>query len=132
MAKNEVYKVGATLSAPVANGTVAGTPLRLGVLNAVAQTDEAGTTAQVGNVVMQTGGIGNAEGYTSVKFDGVWNLPVTGALTYGAIVYIKSDGTLTATSTGNFVFGAAVSVTGTGTNNALVKILQPAQTAASA
>lgn len=52
----------------------------------------------------------------TVWLDGSYDVPVTGAVTEGGIVYIKaSDNTLTATRTGNFEFGVANAAKGTGT-----------------
>lgn len=136
MALNEVFREGNHLSAPVDDSVRSGQPLRIGILNAVAETDAGGATntSQVYDGVAQpTGGVGNKVGFTSVSHVGVWRLDVTGALAgYGTPVYIKPDGTLTATATGNFLFGAAIRAKGTGTGPAIVKILQPGQVTASA
>lgn len=136
MATNEVFKEGNHLSAPVPDGTRAGTPLRIGILNAVAETDAGGSTDsrnRINGVDQPTGGVGNAPGFTSTSQEGVWRVPVTGALAgFGTAVYIKADGTLTATAAGNFLWGAAIRAKGTGTGDAIVKILQPGQTTASA
>ena len=136
MAHNEVFKQGNHLSAPVAATVRAGDPLRIGIANAVAETDPGGTTDPnnvFNGVAQNTGGVGNKPGWTSVSHEGVWRLEVVGALAgYGTAVYIKADNTLTATATGNFLFGYAVRAKGTGTGDALVKILQPGQVTASA
>lgn len=136
MALNEIFKEGNHLSAPVPDGTLSGTPLRIGILNAVAETDEGGATTNqnvVNGVPQKTGGIGNADNSTSVSHVGVWRVPVTGALAgYGTPVYITPAGALTATATGNFLWGAALRAKGTGLGDAIVKILQPGQVTASA
>jgi hypothetical protein len=133
VAVNEVFKEGNHLSFPVPDGTKSGTPLRIGILNAVAETDEGGTTYVVNGITQQTGGIGNKDNFASVSLVGAWELDVAGAVaTVGQAIYIKSDGTLTATATGNFLFGAALRTKGTGTGPLVVKLLQPGQTAASA
>lgn len=132
MALNEVFKEADNLSLPVPDGTTSGTPLRIGILNAVAQTDEGGRTVVVNGITQETGGVGNKDNFASLKFSGGWRLPVTGALTVGQAVYITGAGALTATATGNFLFGAALRAKGTGLGDAIVKILQPGQTAASA
>lgn len=133
MALNEVFKEGIALSLPVPDGTLSGKPLRIGVLNAVAQTDEGGTTAVVNGITQITGGVGNADNFASVSLVGSWELDVAGAVaTVGQAIYIKSDNTLTATATGNFLFGAALRTKGTGTGPLVVKLLQPGQTTASA
>jgi len=133
VALNEVFKEGIALSLPVPDGTLSGKPLRIGVLNAVAQTDEGGTTAVVNGITQITGGVGNADNFASVSLVGAWELDVAGAVaTVGQAIYIKSDNTLTATATGNFLFGAALRTKGTGTGPLIVKLLQPGQTVASA
>lgn len=134
MALNEVFKEGIALSLPVPDGTLSGKPLRIGVLNAVAQTDEGGATAVINGITQITGGVGNADNFASVSLVGAWELDVAGAVaTVGQAIYFKtSDGSLTATSTGNFLFGAALRTKGTGTGPLVVKLLQPGQTVASA
>lgn len=132
MATNEIFKEANHLSLPVPDGTLAGKPLRIGILNAVAETDEGGATAVVNGITQITGGVGNKDNFASVKFTGAWRLTVTGALTVGQAVYITGAGALTATATGNFLFGAALRAKGTGSGDVLVKILQPGQVAASA
>lgn len=133
MALNEQFKEGNHISLPVPNGTLSGSPLRIGILNAVAETDEGGQTVVVNGITQITGGIGNADNFASVSLTGTWNLPVAGAVAaVGQAIYIKSDNTLTATATGNFLFGAALRTKGTGTSDLLVKVLQPGQIAASA
>jgi len=132
VALNEVFKEGNHLSFPVPDGTTSGKPLRIGILNAVAETDEGGASIVVNGITQQTGGIGNKDNFASVSLVGAWELDVAGALTVGQAVFIKSDNTLTATATGNFLFGAALRAKGTGTGPAVVKLLQPGQTVASA
>lgn len=132
MALNEIFKEGVALSLPVPDGTTSGKPLRIGILNAVAETDEGGVTAVVNGITQTTGGIGNADNFASVALGKVWELDVTGALTVGQAVYITGAGALTATSTGNFLFGAAIRAKGTGLGPAFVKLLQPGQVTASA
>lgn len=132
MALNEVFKEGNHLSLPVPDGTLAGKALRIGVLNAVAETDEGGTTAVVNGITQITGGVGNADNFASLSLVGAWELDVTGALTVGQAVYITGANVLTATATGNFLFGAALRAKGSGTGPVVVKVLQPGQTVASA
>lgn len=132
MALNEVFKEGNHLSLPVPDGTLAGKALRIGILNAVAETDEGGTTAVVNGITQTTGGVGNKDNFASVSLTGTWELDVTGALTVGQAVYITGAGALTATATGNFLFGAALRAKGTGLGPVVVKVLQPGQTVASA
>lgn len=133
MALNEVFKEGIALSLPVPDGTKSGQPVRIGILNAVAETDEGGATIVVNGITQQTGGVGNKDNFASLKLTGAWELDVTGAVaSVGQPIYIKGDNTLTATATGNFLFGAALRTKGTGTGPLVVKVLQPGQIAASA
>ena len=133
MALNETFKEGIALSLPVPDGTLSGKPLRIGILNAVAQTDEGGQTAVVNGITQITGGVGNKDNFASVSLVGAWTLDVAGAVAnVGQAIYIKSDNTLTATATGNFLFGASLRTKGTGTGPLVVKVLQPGQIAASA
>lgn len=132
MALNEVFKEGNHLSLPVPDGTTSGKPLRIGILNAVAETDEGGATVVVNGITQDSGGIGNKDNFASVKLTGVWEIDVSGALTVGQAVYITGAGALTATATGNFLFGAAIRTKGTGVGPAIVKVLQPGQVTASA
>lgn len=121
MATNEVYRAGTKISLPVPETIKAGAPVRVGAINAVAQTD-AGVTGPP----VVPGGVGNAPGYASVARDGAFNLSVTGALTIGQIVYIiTATNLLTATSTGNKIFGVALSAKGAGVGNAIVELVQP-------
>jgi hypothetical protein len=133
VALNEVFKEGNHLSLPVPDGTVSGKPLRIGILNAVAETDEGGATVVVNGITQISGGLGNKDNFSSLSLVGAWDLDVAGAVaTVGQAIYIKTDGTLTATATGAFLFGAALRTKGTGTGPLLVKVLQPGQITASA
>lgn len=133
MALNEIFKEGNHLSLPVPDGTLSGKPLRIGILNAVAETDEGGQTVVVNGITQITGGVGNADNFASVSFVGAWELDVAGAVaSVGLPIYIKSDNTLTATASGNYLFGAALRTKGTGTGPLLVKVLQPGQVTANA
>lgn len=127
MALNEIHPEGNHLSLPVPAGTKSGDPRRVGILNVVAEVDAATAEGTPGYLSGQ-----NAEGRASTSQVGTWLLPVTGALAEGQAVYITSANVLTATATGNFLFGAAVSAKGAGAGTAVVKILQPGQTTASA
>lgn len=133
MALNEVFKDADGLSLPVPEGTRSGTPLRIGILNAVAITDEA-TVVNDQHVsygfAQRTGGIGNKKGFTSTKLSGAWRVPVTGATTVGGPVYITSAGKLTTTAGSNALWGAALRVKGGGEGETIVKILQPGTPAA--
>lgn len=130
MAKNFVFKEAEYLSLPVPAGTRGGSPVRIGVLNAVTVTDEGGATVThnlgAGVTITQpSGGIGNEPGFASVALKGSANLEVTGVTTVGAPVFIKtSDNTLTATAAvGTKLFGAALRAKTAPKAPVLVKIL---------
>lgn len=113
MAKNEHLRHANHVSLPVPAGTVAGDPVRVGVLNGVAQTNRASDTDWAG---------GNAAGEATVWLDGSHHLEVTGAIeSVGQAVYI-ADGALTATAGGD-LFGAALA-TQAADGTIPVKILQ--------
>ena len=110
MAINEVYKIGANLSGPVETGVRSGTPVRIGVINAVATTDE-GSLAVPGSFNADGSyniSNSNEPGYASLALWGVWKLPITGTTTagYGAPVYITSTNTLSLDSVDGELFGA--------------------------
>lgn len=114
MAKNEHLRHANHVSLPVPSGTVAGDPVRVGILNGVAQTNRASSTDWAG---------GNAVGEASVWLDGSHHLDVVGEITaVGQAVYI-ADGALTATAEGGALFGAALA-TQAGDGNIPVKIIQ--------
>lgn len=72
-----------------------GDPVVLGLIPGVALTGE--------------GEGGNATGEVTIDTGGAYNLPIVGAITKGAIVYlITADGTLTATVGTNVRFGYAL------------------------
>jgi predicted RecA/RadA family phage recombinase len=138
MAKNEVFKDASYLSLPVPVGTLSGAPVRIGGLNAVAQTNEptaylAGTASAGAEAWLVPGNYneaasGNKPGFASVALVGAWNLPVSTATTLniGDPVYIiTASNVLTTTSnTGaNPIFGYALSAKGTTVNqNVIVRI----------
>lgn len=130
MAKNFVFKEADYLSLPVPAGTKAGSPVRVGLLNAVAVTDEASVTQTItlGAGVTQTqgsGGIGNKAGFASCALKGSAILDVTGVTAYGTPVYIKvSDNSLQITAAvGTKLFGAALGAKGAAKGPVNVKIL---------
>ena len=133
---NEVLRVGDSLSVPVTAGTRSGTPLRIGILNAVAITDEASVTDPnfvYNGIPLNTGGIGNLNGWTSAKLDGSYRLEVTGAVAaVGAPVYIKTDGTLTTVAAGAFLFGASLQIKNATKAINHVRLVQPGQVTANA
>lgn len=116
MAKNEHLRHANHISLPVPAGTTAGDPVRVGILNGVAQTNRASSTDWAG---------GNAIGEATVWLDGSHHLPVAGAIeAIGQAVYIV-DGALTATApeADGVVFGAALA-TKAGDGTIPVKIIQ--------
>ena len=113
MALNEHLRHANHLSLPVPAGTKSGDPVRVGILNGVAQTNRATATDWAG---------GNVEGEATVWLDGSHHLPVTGAVeAVGDPIYL-ADGALSATGTGA-PFGAALA-TQAGDGTIPVKIIQ--------
>lgn len=130
MAQKFVFKEADYLSLPVPANTRGGSPVRVGVLNAVTVTDEgaATQTITVGAGVTQTqpsGGIGNKPGFASCALKGSAILNVTGVTAYGTPVYIKvSDNSLQVTAAvGTKLFGAALGAKGAALGPVNVKIL---------
>lgn len=103
MATNEVLREGDALSLPVPSATVSGSPVLVGSLVGVAQTDCASATAFGG---------GNPVGSATVWCEGVFKLNVVGATTIGLPVYViaANPNTLTVTASGNTLFGYALAV----------------------
>jgi predicted RecA/RadA family phage recombinase len=100
MAKNQRYTHNRHIALTADKAVESGAPVKIGQYVGVAQ-----TKAAVGEKV-------------TVWLDGSYDVPVTGTVAEGGIVYIKpADNTLTATSTGNFPFGVANAAKGTGTAN---------------
>jgi hypothetical protein len=130
MAINAVYKTGQHISLPVPTGTTAGSPLRIGTINAIAITDE-GSVAVTKNlglglsITEPSGGIGNANGYASVACDGAWSVPVTssGAVAVGDLIYITGANALNTTASGNKVWGKALQARSGTSGNLVVRII---------
>lgn len=99
MAFNEVFRIGNAVSLPVPVGTKSGDAVRVGGLNAVAQTDVAAAGDLAGL---------NRDGYASCMLDGAHQLQVTGVTAPGTPVYITSAGALNVTALGNSLFGHAL------------------------
>lgn len=116
MATNEVYDEGDDLSLPVPSATVAGSPVLVGSLVGVAQTDCASATNWGG---------GNPVGSATVKTEGVHKFNVVGATTVGLAVYVvaANPNTLTVTVGSNVLFGYALAAQA-GTGIVPVKIAQ--------
>ena len=92
-----------TPAIPVPEGTKSGDPVIVGNYAGFALIDR------------------QSDGMATVKLIGsAKDVTVTGALTVGQTVYLKTDGTLTATATGAKPFGSAVTAKGTGTGPAEV------------
>ncbi|MEN0072358.1 MAG: DUF2190 family protein [Propionicimonas sp.] len=99
MSTNEKFTDGDVLSLPVPDGTLAGAPVKIGILNGVTLTKE--------------GEGGNADNFASVKLGGVHDFTVSFAISaVGDPVYITSGNALTATSSGNQLYGAALNTKG--------------------
>lgn len=116
MAKNEHLRHANHISLPVPAATLAGAPVRVGILNGVAQTNRATANDWAG---------GNTIGEATVWLDGSHHLEVTGAVeAIGQAIYI-ADGELTATEpeADGVVFGAALA-TQAGDGTIPVKIIQ--------
>lgn len=115
---NKVFKDADYVSAPVPTGTLAGSPVRIGGLNAITVTDEGSVTTSIslgqGVTITQPTGAqtGNKAGFASVALKGSANLEVTGVTAYGTPIYIKtSDNTLQVTAAaGTKHFGYALGV----------------------
>jgi hypothetical protein len=137
LATNEVFREADNLSLPVPTGTLAGTPLRIGALNVITQTDEGSVVRPPvpgGPQLSQpSGGVGNAPGYASCRLVGGWKVNVVGAAVVGGLVYIKGDNTLTTVSTGNKVYGYSLQANATTTvKPVIVKIINSGNDTAAA
>lgn len=117
MALNERFRDGDHLSLPVPANTTSGSPVKVGSLVGVTQTDRA-TASNFGG--------GNPVGNATVWTKGVFDVTVTGAITnVGDPVYIvTADNTLTATASGNTLFGYALASKGAPAGVIPVKIAQ--------
>lgn len=112
MARTEVYKDADYISLPVTNGTLSGSPVVVGNLVGVAQTNE-------GDQVT------NEEGYASVALTGAFRVPSSVAFaSVGLPVYITSGYVLNATASGNRFFGYTLSTKSSGAGTVIVKIVQ--------
>lgn len=128
MAKSEIFQNADHLSIPVASGTVAGTPLNIGGLNMVTETDRAHTSVPPVNddgsinTAYNFGG-GNPDGNASVSLKGAYEFVVTFAVsTILQPIYITSGGALTATASGNTLYGHALTTKASGSGVLTVRI----------
>lgn len=115
MARNEVFKEADYLSLPAPTGALSGSPIRVGGLNGVLQTNEGSVDKPSGSY--NEAPSSNKAGWASVTLKGAFNLPVatTTTLAVGDPVYIitaSNSLTTTANSGANPVFGHALSVKG--------------------
>ncbi|MGL5910359.1 MAG: DUF2190 family protein [Phycicoccus sp.] len=116
MATNERFRDGERLSLPVPANTTSGSPVKVGSLVGVTQTDRA--------TVTNFGG-GNAVGNATVWMKGVHDLTVTGAITnIGDPVYIDGSNALNVTASGNTLFGYALATKTAGAAVIPVKLAQ--------
>lgn len=110
MARNEVFRDADHLSLPVPANTVAGSPVLVGILRGVTQTDRADSTATpdpLRGPKVNT----NPDGYATVWLKGAHTFTVSFAIAaIGDPVYITPGGALTATASGNTLYGAALNV----------------------
>lgn len=123
MARNEVYKDADYLSLPVTTGALSGSPVRVGGLNGVLQTNEG--SVDKGANPYDTAASSNEDGYASVALKGAFRIPVatTTTLAVGAPVYIiTASNTLTTTSNtdANPLFGHALSAKGATANQPVI------------
>lgn len=110
MALNEHLRHADHITLPVAAGTKSGDPVRVGVLNGVAQTARSEG--------------GNVDGEASVWLTGSHYFPVTGAVAaVGDPVYIADGKLAAAKGVSGVLFGAALS-TQPGDGTIPVKIIQ--------
>ncbi len=118
MAKNEVFKDADYLSLPVATGALSGSPVRVGGLNGVLQTNEGSVDdGDISTYPYLTAPSSNKPGYASVALKGAWRIAVatTTTLAIGDPVYIITASnalTTTSNSGANPVFGYALSAKG--------------------
>lgn len=115
MARNEVYKEADYLSLPAPTGALSGSPIRVGGLNGVLQTNEGSLDTPAG--AYNEAASSNKAGFASVALKGAFRIPVatTTTLAIGDPVYIvTASNTLTTTSnsSANPVFGHALSAKG--------------------
>lgn len=89
MATNEIFEDGTNLSLPVPTGTKSGEPVRVGDINAVAQTDrnEGATPDPIYNLVVNDNPVGNA----SCDLKGAFEFEgITFAANIGDPIYITA------------------------------------------
>ena len=128
MATNERFSPGDQVSLPVPTGTKAGAPLRIGGLNAVAQTDAAKVDVSPTNAdgtrnASYNYGGGNPTGYASCKLDGAHEFTTDFAVSnVGDPIYITSANALTGTATGNSLYGHALTTKGAPSGPLTVRI----------
>lgn len=122
MARNEVFKDADYLSLPVGTGALSGSPVRVGGLNGVLQTNEA--SVDKGTGAYNKAASSNEPGYASVALKGAFRIPVgtTTTLDVGDPVYITPAGALTTTdnSGANALFGHALSAKGATANQPVI------------
>lgn len=113
MAKNQRYTHNHHIALTALKDVKSGDPVKIGQYVGVVKFD-----AKAGERV-------------TVWLDGSYDVPVTGAVTEGQMVYIKaSDNTLTATASGNFPFGVANTAKPAGAGTAEVAPLGKLETTA--
>lgn len=114
MATNEVFRDADHLSLPVPSGTKAGSPVRIGGLNGVTETDRANASVPptnsdgTPNTAYNYGG-GNPDGNATVWLKGAHEFTVDFAVAaVGDPVYIDDSNALSGTATDNDLYGHAL------------------------
>lgn len=123
MARNEVFRDADHLSLPVPAGTVAGTPLRIGALNVVTETDRADTSAASDPLRGPAVNL-NPNGNATCWLKGAHTFTVSFAVAnVGDPIYITSGNALSATASGNTLYGAALNTKGATSGLLTVRIV---------
>lgn len=114
MATNESLRDADHVSLPVPAGTKSGSPVRVGILNAVTVTDRANTSVSPTNAdgtlnASYNAGGGNADGNASCWLKGAHTFQgIAFATTVGQQIYITSANALSDSASGNQPYGAAL------------------------
>lgn len=121
MARNEIFRDADHLSLPVPAGTKSGSPVRIGGLNGVTQTDR-----NEGAATSDTQGpdtTGNPVGNATVWLKGGHEFQVNFAVAeVGQPIYITGANALSATATDNNLFGHALTTKAAPTGPLTVRI----------
>ena len=127
MATNEIFRDADHVSLPVPADTKAGSPVRIGGLNAVTETAVAKTSVPAfnadgtPNTAYNPGG-GNADGYATCWLKGGHEFTLDFAVNPGDPVYITGGNKLTATASGNSLYGHALTTKAAAAGPATVRL----------